>query len=105
MLAPTGNGPPFPRVISWCTTVPISSTRSSRALMESERMEESADLESLQITIAHGGVHGRLSVFLILFFNLGRMWPPCGHFVLECELPLCHLVGHCVLECVLDVLF
>ena len=41
-----------PRVISWCTTVPISRTRSSRALVESERMEESADLESLQITIA-----------------------------------------------------
>ena len=48
-----------PRVISWCTTVPITSTRSSRALVESERME-SADLESLQITIAHGGVRTSL---------------------------------------------
>ena len=36
-----------PRVISWCTTVPISCTRSSRALVESERIEERADLESL----------------------------------------------------------
>ena len=45
-----------PRVVSWCVVITISLTRSSRALAESDPMEEIAALESLEMTIADGGV-------------------------------------------------